>query len=66
MSSVRWRGEARRFVIPAKAGIHGRGQALDTRFRGHDMGWIEWGSNKLSDGIAAGETDSVVSVLVKG
>ena len=27
------------------------------------MGWIEWGSNKLSDGIAAGETDSVGAVV---
>jgi hypothetical protein len=27
------------------------------------MGWIEWDSNELSDGIAAGETDSVAAVV---
>src|SRR5580700_6739033 len=63
LSSVRWCGEAGRYVIPAKAGIHRLGQALDTHFRGHDMGWINWDSNELSDGIAAGETDSVGAVV---
>jgi hypothetical protein len=59
-----WVGEAKQGTwIPARAGIHRLGQALDARFRGHDMGWIEWDGNELSDGIAAGETASVGAVV---